>query len=503
MSRQPEYSNRLRARDALALAIVLAGLPLTWSCQPGPAPPETQVDLVSWAWMEEVDAILLVTSLEEADPFRTHGRVELSWLNGEGREVFRALYNTSSRANPVPPEAYGVFNLEDDTVESAGIEAYMEVTLGGFTLLTDSVTDRQDGLLSVAWAVRPPESLTGPIELRARVLPKSEDSGVWLPLGVLEHDDEVWRVAEANSREAVFDGRLPDPYAIMLEEGDAAAALRSLEELWDRGDDPRTIRAIRTKALGQIDESGGFTTGDESYVLSDIRALFEWLLLEPDVLRLRLPVEGDLAPERLLYLAIVVGEEHASPAQENSSYVMPEIDLHAALLSPDPWVVSAALFLARKQDIEIDLSGLLARWLDSNSWDETCTDQALLYIAGRPAEELTGISDIPPEVADLEEAKTDGVEIQAWSFLSSGQWDPDLTLFDSDAGLVLEVRDSTMDVIHERPVSAGNGTLTVSATNINYYSFRYLDDAMHGESRFISGTGGTFVRMAVAVEGGV
>jgi len=44
--------------------------------------------------------------------------------------------------------------------------------------------------------------------------------------------------------------------------------------------------------------------------------------------------------------------------------------------------------------------------------------------------------------------------------------------------------------------------MKLSATS-NYYSFRYLDGLMHGESRFVEGSSGTFVRMAVAVQGGV
>ncbi len=117
---------------------------------------------------------MLVTEIDEADPWRTHGRLELSWLDPEGNELFRALYNTSQRANPVPPEAFGVLKLEDGSVENAGIEAYMEVSVAGFTLLTDSCTERRDGLLSVAWVIRPPNSLEGPVELRARVLPECQ-----------------------------------------------------------------------------------------------------------------------------------------------------------------------------------------------------------------------------------------------------------------------------------------------------------------------------------------
>jgi hypothetical protein len=492
--------------------VVIAGLALGWSCQPGPAPPAAEVNLVSWAWLEDVDGIQLVTSVEEADPFRTHGRLELSWLDGEGRELFRVLYNTSSRANPVPPEAFGVFDFEDNSVESAGIQGDWEVSLAGFTLLTDSGAERLDGLLFVAWAIRTPQSLTGPAELRARVLPKRSDSGEWTPLCRLELVDGAWRVAEAEgaaSRETAYDGRLPAPFWVMLEEGDATSAVRALVELWDEGGDPRTIRAVRTRALREIGEAGSFAVGNESYSLADIRFVYEWLLMKPDVLHFRLPVDGDLAPERLLYLAVAAGKEHAEPAREGGAigaYVLPEIDLHAALGSVDPWVVSAALFMARKHEIEVDLGDLLARWQGSNAWDEACTEQALLYLASRPpadlAQGLVGMAEIPPEVAGLAEANADGVEIQAWLYLSSAEWDPDLDLLEPGKGVFLEVRDSTMDVINERPVPSEAGTMNVSATR-NYYSHRYLDGLMHGESLFIEGVRGTFVRMAVAVKGGV
>jgi len=321
-------------------------------------------------------------------------------------------------------------------------------------------------------------------------------------------DSGARRVTEAaeTSRDMALDGPLPEPFGTMLEDGEQAAALRMLADLWDRDADPGTIQAIRTRALRGMGEAGAFAAGDESYELADIRTVYEWLVLRPDVLRFRLPVEGDLAPERFLYLAVAAGEQHASPAREGSAYTLPEIDLHAALGSSDPWVVSAALFLARKQDIEMDVGVLLARWQGSKPWDETCTEQALLYLASRPSTDLgrgpAGVDGLPPEVAGLADANTDGVEIQAWLFLSSAEWAPDLALFERGKGLVLEVRDSTMDVISERPAASEAGTMKLSATR-NYYSFRYLDGLMHGESRFVEGSSGTFVRMAVAVQGGV
>jgi hypothetical protein len=498
-----------RGPRTVALTVLIAGLALGWSCQPGPAQPTARVDLVKWAWLDEVNAILLVTSVEEADPFRTHGRLELSWLDGQGRELFRAFYNTSSRANPAPPEAFGVFNLEDDTFESAGIDAYMEVALAGFTFLTDSEATRQNGVLSVAWAIRPPDSLTDPIELRARLLPKRSESGEWAPLGRLEFVDGTWQVEETEgeaSRETAFNGRLPAPFSIMFEEGDPTAALRALTELWDEGGDPRTIRAIRTRALREIGEAGSFATGSDSYKLADIRMVYEWMLMSPDVLHFRLPVVGDLAPERLLYLAIAIGTEHAEPASRGGEYVLPDIDFPTALGSADPWLVSAALFMARKQDLDVDIGDLLMRWQGSNAWDETCTEQALLYLASRPAADLAqsfaDVPELPPEVAGLADATENKVEIQALLFLSSGEWDPALHLLEPGKGLVIEVRDSTMEVITERPATSDTGTLELSPTR-NYYSFRYLDGPMHGESRFIDGVAGTFVRMAVAIQGGV
>jgi hypothetical protein len=286
-----------------------------------------------------------------------------------------------------------------------------------------------------------------------------------------------------------------------MEDGEAEEALRSLGELWDQGADPKTIGEIRVQALEKIDETGRFSVGDESYPLRDIRTVYEWMLMSPDVLRHRHVAGSDLEPERLLYLAVAVGEDHAEPAQGNAEYVLPEIDIVGALGSADPWVVSAALFVARKQQIELGIDELLARWQGPQPWDEVCTEQALLYLAGRRPAELKTVA-LPSEAARLVGANPDGVEIHPWLFLSSGDWSAELVTVAPGRGLVFEVRDSTMDVITERPVGPDEGTLELSATR-NYYSFRHLDGPMHGSSRFVDGKAGVFVRMAIGVEGGV
>ena len=355
MSELHTISSRRRGLRGFGPAIVIAVLALGWSCQPVPIPPVPQIDLVQWAWLEESETLLLVTSVAEPEPFRTHGRFELSWLDSDGRELFRVLYNTSSRANPVPPEAFGVFDTEDDSVKSAGLEGDWEVTVDGFTLLTDSATVRRDGTLFVNWAIRPPKSLIGPVSLCARVLPKRSESGEWTRIGTLEFVDGSWNVAEVDSTGEASDLLPPEPFSSMIADGEAAEALRMLADFWAQGEDSTTIRVIRTRALQAIGSSGSFSVGDESYPLADIRTVYEWMIMKPDVLRFRLPIEGDLAPERFLYLAVTMGNEHIEPARGAGEYVLPVIDLHSSLNSADPWVVSAALFMARKQDIELEL----------------------------------------------------------------------------------------------------------------------------------------------------
>ncbi len=107
-------------------------------------------------------------------------------------------------------------------------------------------------------------------------------------------------------------------------------------------------------------------------------------------------VRRDLAPERLLYLAIAVGEEHAKPARENSEYVMPDIDVSAGVGNADPWVVSAALFMARKQDIDLDVGDLLERWQGPMAWDDVMHRAGSAVPCERSTDAIDGFSAFPP-----------------------------------------------------------------------------------------------------------
>ncbi|MCP4185461.1 MAG: hypothetical protein GY761_19480 [Hyphomicrobiales bacterium] len=87
---------------------------------------------------------------------------------------------------------------------------------------------------------------------------------------------------------------------------------------------------------------------------------------------------------RFCYLLIVEGLKlrpsfASSITKPSSSW----IKLQAALDSADPWLVSAALFIARKQKKPtISLQAMINRWeKHPDLWDDQCTQQAILYYA--------------------------------------------------------------------------------------------------------------------------
>ncbi len=101
---------------------------------------------------------------------------------------------------------------------------------------------------------------------------------------------------------------------------------------------------------------------------------------------------------RVVYLFAVLGRPHP-PALDNPLLepVAPEVDRERALSSPDPWLVSAALFLARKGYGSLRPQVVLERWGRlPHLWEQVCTGQALLYLATRPQGEWQTLQATPP-----------------------------------------------------------------------------------------------------------
>ncbi len=197
----------------------------------------------------------------------------------------------------------------------------------------------------------------------------------------------------------------PPAYATLFErgkqlirQGDWAGGLRRFSRIY--GEEVPVdafYRTLERRILGVIaglDDEAGFVLGQESYQVGDLALLFQRVLLpQPEIHYSRLDLGRELPLARFLYLCVVAGRPHPRPPSSSVlQYALPRLDLVRALASPDPWLVSAALFMARKGLGRLRARQVMQRWqARPDLWDQVCTDQALLFLAGRPRAELEGL----------------------------------------------------------------------------------------------------------------
>ena len=128
-----------------------------------------------------------------------------------------------------------------------------------------------------------------------------------------------------------------------------------------------------------------FMIGGENMSCADILPLFKERFLEkPDSYKKVAPISDDLSFDRFCNLLIVEG--HAQPTASTESLLIPsssQFNLQSALDSADTWLVSAAIFFARKQKKPtISAQAIIDRWEKRpDLWDEQCTQQFLRFIA--------------------------------------------------------------------------------------------------------------------------
>ena len=202
--------------------------------------------------------------------------------------------------------------------------------------------------------------------------------------------------------------QLFDQALAMDAKGDWQAALRILSQVYGVEVPVQTfydtLDRHKQRILAGLSNSAVFATGRQAYTLDDLKHYFtEVLLPRPDILRHDLNLSAELPLARLLHLYAVMGRDQLKTGN-NLLFkpAVPRVDLTKALASPDHWLVSAALFLARKGQGEIEPKAVIARWESRpDLWDEVCTEQALLFFAGRT----------PSELKDLQ-VKDDFVSIQ-------------------------------------------------------------------------------------------
>lgn len=301
------------------------------------------------------------------------------------------------------------------------------------------------------------------------------------------------------------------------------AALREVTRLFGAGAGdpnlPSQLEIIRQAQLERLLESDVLVAGNERYEINDLYRAYQYLLTRRDELRSRIVVDRDLPPGRFLVLMAAMGMAHPStPPGTPTMYAWPEVDLARALRSADPWVVSGALFVARKTDVSLPASAIFERWQSRNDrWDDICTEQALLYLALLPRESLgaagparTGLPE--SALARLEAPTATRTSVHVLAFVQTLR--PSLTLgFVVPGGSVVQrLHDVSMQVASEIDVAGRTRVNPILELDAGVYSFRSIEGSagpagehagVYGESTPVRCEAGRFNRIMIGLFGGV
>jgi hypothetical protein len=114
-----------------------------------------------------------------------------------------------------------------------------------------------------------------------------------------------------------------------------------------------------------------------------LRLFTDLYMGKPDVYSFLVPVPGGLDYNRFCYLLIAQGRLQQVSNDTLLNPSSSRFKLQVALNSADPWLVSAALFFARKQETPtISPQAVIDRWqARPDLWDEDCTRLALHFLA--------------------------------------------------------------------------------------------------------------------------
>jgi hypothetical protein len=227
---------------------------------------------------------------------------------------------------------------------------------------------------------------------------------------------------------------------------------------------------------------------------------YQNLLAMPDELLHVIRIKGDLPFERFLYGEIV------------------RKDTKRPLIgSRDPWLVSAAVFLARKHQIKVEPRDVIERWKERpDLWDETCAGQALLLLARLTPEVLkkipVGNADIERELQKLAPAKVNEAAVEPQLFERMTRPALDLSLVGFSSRIWLEDPKAEASKGTEKDLSAElnkRGYILVPAGS---YALRFVSGSagqhgeyagMYGRSNTFTAKRGLFIRLLVPVDSGV
>ena len=138
-----------------------------------------------------------------------------------------------------------------------------------------------------------------------------------------------------------------------------------------------TLENKRQQLLDAISQKEiSFPVGREVYTCSGIRQLFRDLYIKKPVpYHQVIEPSADIDWDRFYYLMIIKGRDRKDS--------VPRFNMQSTLTEADPWLVSGALFLERKQKTQtITPQDVIDRWQSRpDLWDEECARQALLFLA--------------------------------------------------------------------------------------------------------------------------
>ena|GEM_PF-1915350 len=175
------------------------------------------------------------------------------------------------------------------------------------------------------------------------------------------------------------------------EQGELLKALRMIPGIYAADDIPTdaffdTLGNKRSQLIDAvIQQDIPFRIGKNKSHSSDVMKLFtDHYIGKPNPYNPLAPVADDFEFKRFCYLMIIEGFRH-EPSSGGSILIPPSsrFALQTALDSSDPWLVSAALFFARKQEKPtISPQAVIDRWEKRpDLWDTQSIQQAMLFFA--------------------------------------------------------------------------------------------------------------------------
>ncbi len=358
-------------------------------------------------------------SLAEPLARRVWKRLILTLEDEEGRARFQALFNSWDRATEgLSPGEFAVCahrRRGGIPSQGGGRKTRRMSRVGGVSLLPDSKAEREKGRLRVTWSLdlaKPVPAERSPHRLWLEVIPAGGGESFRYYLGRLSAKGFQAVDSAPPATPRPFPGQPRYAYLFDYGEyllnmaGDWVGALRTWSRIHRHEVPVDAFYATLERRLARLmdalrKEDEGFWLGGQRYSVEGLYAwLREELVSRPEVLHALAPVKNELPLARAVYLFVVLGRPPARTVENPLlEPVAPEVDLERALGSPDPWLVSAALFLARKGYGSLRPQAVLARWGRlPHRWDQVCTDQALLYLASWPRKKWQGSPAASPDI---------------------------------------------------------------------------------------------------------